>query len=298
MKRSLCLWSLGFLTLCSVSLHAESTEPFLRFADHLFAAGDYYRAITEYERFSFSAPDHPQAPRAGLMIAMSYFKGRKWEPAAERFVRLKENYAGQEVGRAALLMLAETYFAMGRYAEAEPHFTAYAEAFPAGEHADRARIKAGVCLLRLGQQEWARESFAGVATNVAAELRDVVREFEQVPRKSPGLAAGLSAAMPGAGQLYIRRPHDALVAFLVNGLLIWGAVEAFERDEQVAGAFIAVFEAGWYFGNIYNAANGAHKFNARASDAFLDRLQIRLGVLGDPRVSERPLPGIGVGASF
>ena len=74
-------------------------------------------------------------------------------------------------------------------------------------------------------------------------------ERDHLPKKTPGTAGILAAVIPGAGHLYTERQQDALVAFLLNGAFIWGAVELFRHDNYVAGGILTFFEFGWYGGN-------------------------------------------------
>src|SRR3990170_2027757 len=69
MKRTaLLLFILCAGLLWQVScVHAQESSPekIMSFADHLYEQGDYYRAITEYERVIFFYPKHPLAPVPG-----------------------------------------------------------------------------------------------------------------------------------------------------------------------------------------------------------------------------------------
>ena len=58
-RRSGIVWGVG-LAMAS-GCFAQGPEAVRGFGDHLFRQGDYYRAITEYERFVFLAPEHPGA---------------------------------------------------------------------------------------------------------------------------------------------------------------------------------------------------------------------------------------------
>jgi TM2 domain-containing membrane protein YozV len=97
--------------------------------------------------------------------------------------------------------------------------------------------------------------------------------------KSPKIAGTLSAIVPGAGQLYLNRKRDATAAFILNGLFIWGIIEAIENDESAVAAILGVFEVGWYGGNIYSAVNGAHKHNRKLKDSFRRRFSIGLNLM-------------------
>ena len=49
------------------------------FADHLLAKGDYYRAITEYERVLFFHPGSALAKTARFRIAEAYLRGERYD---------------------------------------------------------------------------------------------------------------------------------------------------------------------------------------------------------------------------
>ena len=264
----------------SASAEEMTAERMFSFADHLSAAGDYYRAITEYERVLFFYPNHPLARNARLQIANCYLQGGRLDQAGERFRELTEGFPDDEVGRKALFLLGETDYQKREYSRAAEIFTLYIEHYPGAEQADAARIKTGWCFLRQGKWREAAEEFQKLPPDSplhsrAEGLAESSQRYPDIPKKSPALAGGLSAVLPGAGQLYINRPADALISFLLNGTFIWATIEAFRNDNNVTGAILLFFEAGWYSGNIYNAVNGAHKFNRRSEQQFMDNLQAR-----------------------
>lgn len=278
--RSRPIIALCLLFLFSQPAIASETpaEDLLSFADHLFEQGDYYRAITEYERVIFFHPDHPLAKTARFQIAHSYFKGDRLDQAIERFRALSKELPHDEAGRKAYFMLGEAYYQKREYARAADVFDSYIESYPGDERIDTARIKIGWCFLRQGRWREASEEFRklppGSPLSARAEgLAEGAQDYPGIPAKSPALAGGLSAVLPGAGQLYINRPGDALVSFLLNGAFIWATVEAFQNDNDVTGGILLFFESGWYLGNIYNAVGGAHKYNRRTEKQFMDGLQ-------------------------
>jgi tetratricopeptide (TPR) repeat protein len=305
MNRTIWLGLALILAAGSASLQAadERLQETLGFADHLRGKGDYYRAITEYERALYLAPGGAAAPLVRLQIAGCYLQGKKWETAIPLLQSLKDQYRGQETGRTALQWLADAYYFMGSYNQASVLLDETEHSEPAGPQLDVARLKQAACLLRLNNTAWARETVDKIPTNspvraAAQELAQALPRYQGLPQKSPALAAGLSTVLPGAGQLYIDRPGDALISFLLNGLLIGAAVVAYHNDESVAGSFILVFESGWYFGNIYNAANGAHKYNQRQRESFFDQLQLKCGLFTTPGEAPRTVPAAGFGLRF
>ncbi len=260
-----------------------SPEQIMSFADHLFAQEDYYRAITEYERLIFFHPGHRLAAAAQFQIALSYYQGKRYDEAGRRFRELSRELTGTEYGRRSLLMLAETYTRWRDHSAAIVALTSYLEIYPESHEADEARLRLGLAYLRQGKWQRADQEFlkvpAGSALRADAEdLSEAAKVYPDLPRKSPAMAGALSAVLPGAGQLYVGRPRDATVSFLLNGLFIWATVEAFRNDNDVTGGILLFFESGWYFGNIYNASSSAHKYNQRAEDRFFDSTQERMGL--------------------
>jgi tetratricopeptide (TPR) repeat protein len=281
----------------SASAGETTAERMLSFADHLFASGDYYRAITEYERMLFFYPDHRLARTAKLQVANCYLRGVRLDQASERFRALTEGFPDDEVGRKALFLLGETEYQKRAYSRAAEIFILYSEHYPRGEQADAARIKTGWCFLRQGKWQQAMGEFQKLPPDsplhVQADgLAEASQRYPEIPKKSPVLAGGLSALLPGAGQLYINRPGDALISFLLNGTFIWAAAEAFRNDNDVTGGILLFFEAGWYTGNIYNAVSGAHKFNRRSEQQFMDNLKTKYSLSYFPDEKGRGMIGL------
>ncbi len=305
MSKATWLWlALSCVIWCPQAPAAdERVQETLGFADHLRSQGDYYRAITEYERALFLAPGNSLAPHIRLQIAACYIHGKKWDTAVPLLLDLKAQYADREEGRTATLWLADTYYFMGSYDRASALLDEFERHQPTEARLDAARLKQAACLLRLNNCTWAHETLDKIPTRsparkAADDFSQALPRYQQLPQKSPGLAAGLSTVLPGAGQLYIQRPGDALISLLVNGVLIGAAAIAYHNDEPVAGSFILLFESGWYFGNIYNAANGAHKFNQRQREMFFDQLQLKCGLFQAPGDTPRTVPAVGVGLRF
>jgi len=271
---------LFLMLFCGRAVVAEEmpAQKMISFADSLFEKGDYYRAITEYERVIFFHPGDPLALTARFQIAHAYLKGDRIDQAVERFRALNQEFPNDDIGRKAYFMLGEAYYQKREYSRAADIFTTYIETWPGDERIDACRIRIGWSYLRQGQWRQAADEFRKLPPDSplhaqAEGLAEGAGNYPGIPAKSPALAGGLSAVLPGAGQLYVNRPGDALVSFLLNGAFIWAAVEAFHNDNNVTGGILLFFESGWYLGNIYNAVSGAHKYNQRSEKQFLDGLQ-------------------------
>ena len=63
-NRTRIIW--GFCLALASICGAQEPDSIRAFGDHLFQQGDYYRAITEYERFVFLAPERADAGEVRL----------------------------------------------------------------------------------------------------------------------------------------------------------------------------------------------------------------------------------------
>ncbi|MBI2441917.1 MAG: outer membrane protein assembly factor BamD [Lentisphaerae bacterium] len=294
---TVCAWAIA---ACAYGQTAPNeAEKILGFADSLYKRQDYYRAITEYERFVFLFPRHSATPKTQLQIGIAYLKGQKPELAARRFQDLSERFQGQAVADQASLLLAETFYSMEQYARAIEVLNQYLRA-NTNANVDAARTLQGLCYLREGRPHDVPIALQPIKQNStmktsAEAIEHALSVYDQIPRKSPWVAGGLSALLPGAGQLYNHRPRDAALAFLLTGLFGWATYEAYERNEVVTGTGLAVLTFAWYSGNVYNACNGANKYNREQQRLFFDNLQVRCGY---PLFSGSESWGVGVGFRF
>lgn len=252
------------------------------FADQLFAERDYFRAITEYERFLFLFPDHDQAKNARYQIALSYFLGDRLDEAIRLFREFSDRYPGDELGKQAMLRIAEAYYQKKDYEQAIVRYEHFLRDHRDAPEADTARIQIGWCYLRQGNWRRAAAEFESLPASSplreqAQWLATEARTYPALPSKSPALAGGLSAVLPGAGQLYLGRTYDALLSFLMNGAFIWATVEALDNHSHTTAGVLLFFETGWYFGNIYSAVSSAHKYNRDRRQEHLERMSNQYG---------------------
>jgi len=281
MKRNcwMVILLLGII-ICSTNGNAleMTAEKVMSFADHLYEKGDYYRAITEYERLTFYFPESPLAKKAKYQIAMSYLKGEKLTQAIQQFSVLSKSYINEELGKNSQYMLAESYYQLKEYNLAIEVLDEFLRIYPKDPQADAARVKKGICYLRQGMWQSADKEFENIPAHsslgsIARGLAEESQKYPSIKKKSPYIAGTLSAILPGAGQLYIGRPRDAVVSLLLNGLFIWGAIAALDRGNNLTGGILISVESGWYLANIYSAVSGAHKYNCSADQRFMEQIE-------------------------
>lgn len=260
-----------------------SPDKVLSFADRLYDERDYYRAISEYERFLFLAPGDSRARTARYQIAMCYLQGERHDEAIRMFRKIAEEQPRDGTVRQAQLGIAEALYLKRRYDQSTEAYLEYLRIYPDAPDRDNVRLRIGWSRLRQGNWRDAGAEFdkvppdsplSGQAQWLAAESR----AYPDRPEKSPALAGGLSAVLPGAGQYYVGRERDALVSFLLNGIFGWATLEAVHNRSRTTAGVLLFFESGWYFGNVYNAVSSAYKYNRDRRQEHLDRMSNQYGL--------------------
>ncbi|MBW1709534.1 MAG: tetratricopeptide repeat protein [Deltaproteobacteria bacterium] len=279
------------LVMSPLALKAEQAGPYLDFANSLFEQKDYYRAVTEAKRFLFLKPDDPRRAEAHLLMGRSYFQIRQYARAKKAFTAVIEQKERPDLKAEAIWELGRCIEILGPGSEAANYYRRLIDDPPysdneAAEFQNRARYKLGWLLLEQGRFVQSRQIFSSINPehalgDSAARLSEAVLEGRELPLVSPTTAGILSAALPGAGQLYSHRPVDAALAFGLNAAFLWGTVEAYNGESWAVFTLLGLIETALYGGNIYNAVNGSHIHNKKLREDFVERLRrkhmLRLG---------------------
>lgn len=288
MNRCLSLFlTLSFISLFipASALSAQMTidgEDQYEFARQTMERGEYLRAVAEFERFIHFFPEDDKVPQARYLIGFCYFRAKEYESARKALEKVYKSYSSEPMGGKALFLMGESYYRQGLVKEAQQYFKKVIETYPHLDlkHAAQYRL----AWSRMKEDKWqeASETFMMVGKSSplypnSQELAELSLKGEALPYKEPA-TAGVLAILPGLGHLYCERPKDALVAFLLNGLTIWAAIEAFDEDLEVLGSILLLVEAGWYTGNIYSAVNSAHKYNRKVRNDFRGNLPDKLNL--------------------
>jgi TM2 domain-containing membrane protein YozV len=267
--------------LAPASARAQSREDFAR---QLLAEGDYYRAISVYKELAFFATDPAEQGRYRYAVGQAYRLAQRHDLAVATLTPLLARGELPPSLRArARLQLALGYLGAGVPALAEAELLQAAEA---GEQA-RAALVFGVLRLEARQDREAAEHFAAAAAEgdratrlLAQQLGERALRAQDLPSRSPALAAVLSALLPGAGQLYVGHAADAIQAAGFTGAFGFATYLAYDRDRDRGGTYLltgvaATITAVFYAANIYGAARTARYFNERQRELFLGDLRRR-----------------------
>lgn len=275
------------LSLQTQSLHATAplqagftADQLFLFAEQLMHEGEYFRAITEYQRFLELHPEDPRRAMVHFRIGLALYRGQQYQEALQTFQEVAQHYPQTEYGQKARLWQGESLLRLSSYGAAEQLYGEIARQFVASELGQYATFQKAWTLLYRRKWQQASQQFRQIDARSqlypeAQMLAEEVLAGKNIAHKSPWIAGLLSGVLPGSGQLYNERPGDALLAFFLNGLFAVGIVESFQQDQQAIAIVLGIFEAGWYVGNVYGAVNGAHKYNRYATETFLRNLENR-----------------------
>jgi len=264
------------------SVHAQKTlvikaDHQFQFAERYFSAGEYYRAVAEYERFIHFFPEEPRVPLAMYKVGLSYQKGEHFTQAVQAFHSLIEKHGASELATKSHFRMSESQVKLKEFENALATLDSLLRQGPDLDVKDEVYYKQGWILLEMDQWEKAQVSFDSISpknegTYRLKKLSKEINKRQCVKSKNP-TTAGWLAVIPGAGHLYCERYRDALIAFVLNGAMIYAAYEAFDHDNEALGGLITFFELGLYSGNIYSAVNSAHKYNRKQKRDFFQYLK-------------------------
>ena len=278
----------GLLLLCALAgapagVRAETDgscrSGLFPFALELMERGRWEQAIQEFERFLFFCPDHAAAPEAELAIGRCYEQLGRYAEAVGAYRRAAERHVGHPVERQALYRAGAAAYRAGKYEEARIALNRLLAPGEDDRWAWRARYRRAWASLRLHAFVVAREQFVALGAGespyreAAEALVAGIDRIRDLPYRSPLLAGVLSGVLPGSGQVYTGHYKDGLLAFLVNGGLIFATYEAVDKEVYAAGGLTGVVALTFYAGNVYGAVNSAYRSNHRRLDHHLGRLE-------------------------
>jgi TolA-binding protein/TM2 domain-containing membrane protein YozV len=247
------------------------------FAESLFKWGNYRHSIDEYQRFIHFFPEDDRVEHAMFKVGRAYFHSRRFKAAISAFNAVIDKYNNSHLSIQSYLMISESYLNQKAYGSAVITLHNLINITGDIQIKDEAHYRLGWVHIKMAEWNKARSYFAKISASNKEKyrLKALSAELDReklIPQKNPGLAGALSV-IPGAGQLYVGRYQDALIAFLINAGLILAAYESFDNELYALGGLITVLELGFYAGNIYGAVTSAHKYNRKATHQFIEHLK-------------------------
>ncbi len=277
--------ALQYLAIANVAAQniIINDEVQLKLGDAFMADEEYYRAITEYLKFTYMFPESPHKTYALLQVGMANYRGGEHAQAIQYFERVKHSSDKTYFSQAAFYE-GVCYNALKKPLQAA---TAFEKAFyfdQQSEYAHKALAGISITATTRNDNTTAKQALqllkthttTPAATQQAATALDILSDSKQRPHKSSALAGCMSAIIPGSGHIYAGRNKDGFMAFIINGLFIAGTCVAIDHENYPVAAITAGAGFPFYIGNIYGAANAAHKWNVSLQKDIGSQLAITL----------------------
>jgi TolA-binding protein len=256
---------------------AGPPPPLFAFAQSLFNAGEYYRAIGEFQRFLFFQPQHPLVSEAQLTVGLAFFCGERWLQAFEVFHLVTRAAPDGSIRPEATLWMAESRARGGAQGEAIRLYREVMRQYPGSALAQRAAYLIGWGYLRQRQWTEARAAFTQIDADSpyrasAERLAAVLDPPPELPHRSPTVARVLSTLLPGTGQIYTGQTLDGLIGLGLHAALLAGTTGAALSGLEIAAGIGAFFTWGFYQTQMSNAATIAQDFNVAMEERFIGQL--------------------------
>ena len=247
------------------------------YAENLFSKHDYSTAVMEYKRFIYFFPEDKRVERAMYQTGMSYYLGGDFKAAVDSFQKLVDEYVDTGYAIKSYFKISEADMKLMAFDPAIINLNNLITVTNNGDVRDEAYYRLGWIYLEMASWEKGGQYFSKISAKNKDKYRleKLAAELDKeklIPKKNPNLA-GVLSVIPGAGYLYCERYQDALIAFLLNGALIYAAYESFDAENPALGGLLAFVGVGFYAGNIYGAVTSAHKYNRKKTGLFLERLK-------------------------
>ena len=249
-----------------------------KFADYLYAQGDYLRAAGEYQRYLFSQPT-----AWGTDVLRRIAESYRLDGQPDRAVQFLQTQPDSNLAR---YELGATYFLIGQY-DASIHFLRESQDLFQGE-AYRWKSQILIGMNKLMQKRWesAIQHFdqfdlRGLSESAGHRVSMYKRYAEHgrdLPSKSPLLGGLLSTVLPGSGRVYVGRPNDALLTVFLLGVLGWGAYDGFSETgvSSRKGWTLGTIGGIFYLGNIYGSIVAAQRHNQQTEAVFLATILLEI----------------------
>lgn len=245
-----------------VSVLSAKTYQSFDFGLYLFEHKEYFRAVSEFQRFIFFNPKNSQKQDAKFYIGSSYFKAYRYYDAIESFEPLIKS---KKYKIPALFFMGDSAFYVQQYDRAYNYYQKIYKKADSVKIQQKALLKTTWPLLFQHKFSEVLNVYDKIDVNSSLDLpnmREAVNDLKNFRGLSPWLAGTMSTIIPGTGQFYDKRPGDGVVALLTVGLLTAGSYFLWNdyKYKEIAVA-VSVTDIFFYLGNIYSAFSSAHKYN-------------------------------------
>jgi hypothetical protein len=289
MKGVLFAGLMGFLACRAM---AASTE--FDYGVKLFEDGDYYRSVTELERFRYFNPKAKESEGALWLIADAYLHGEKWGLAQQAYEDYLEAYPSSPKTAEAGFFRAEAAYEARKLGLASEGYQGLLQQQDSGPLALTARLRLASLSLIDGKWSEASNQLSQAArldpspTGGYQRWITLSNQGQALRPYSAPLAVLSSAVIPGSGQMECGYWSDGLSSLaLVGGLAAWTAY-FYAVHQQFSGTVFCVVGGVFYLGNLQGAVLAARRANRDRPRALIKQILDEIGSHAAPNPGLEP----------
>jgi tetratricopeptide (TPR) repeat protein len=282
------------VVLSLLTIHLEAAREDFDYGVELFEDGDYYRSITELERFRHFHPKLKESEGALWLVADAYFKGEKWDLAKENYDAFVKAYPASPHAVEAIFFGAEADYEARKLALAKQAYVGLLQNPGQGDLAMTARLRLASLSLIDGKWSEATTQFEEAGKLDPGRLdsysrwESLSREGQQLRPYSATLATLSSAVIPGSGQMECGYWSDGISSLiLVGGLAAWSAY-FYATHQQLSGTVFASVGGVFYLGNLQGAFLAAKRANRDRPRALIKQILDEVGSQAAPSPDLQP----------
>ncbi len=267
-KPSLLLF---LLLISNIKIFGEtdyfSADSINRFAESLYAEGDYSGASLEFQRLIALYPIEPYFSGSVYKIGRCYQKSGLPQKASAFYITFLNKFPGSSLEENAKLNLAVCFAESSNYNSSLDIINKNYDTFP---FLNDWSFLAGLDYFRLGVKEQGDKLFSlpteilPVDRNlIFSEFQEFYKNHKRIQSKNPVLASIFSVIIPGSGKFYTDRPFDGLFSFVTVASFALFSAYYFSQENisSVRGWVTASLGFVFYTGDIYGSYIAADDYN-------------------------------------
>jgi tetratricopeptide (TPR) repeat protein len=269
-----------YLPMKTTKAQSEFYTPqnILKFADYLFQINEYQRAAAEYERFMFTANLQPDSIQ--FKIGLCYLGNTQYEKSLAVWQKLLASHQDTKYKPSVLLYTGYAKFRMAEHFDAIGlSHQALSQSDLTAEQQNQGRVLLAANHLTLHLFAEAQQSIAQLTnSDYKNGFIKLIGDAQKMQPKSPWLAGGLSAIIPGTGKFYANRPIDGLFTFFLLGFFSWQAYDGFSENhyQSTKGWIFTGLGSVFYLGNIYGSVIAVKIQNQEKNREFNDKISLEI----------------------
>ncbi|MCX8015520.1 MAG: hypothetical protein N2748_05820 [candidate division WOR-3 bacterium] len=240
-------------------------QPDLLLADSLYQRGDYFNAITEYQRYLFFSAHAQQNDTLIYLVQkklfLSYLNNNEFEKADTLLNALESK--NQSIDNKFRQQLAQGFLKEKQYIKAKIKLIDW----QARSLADNQQINYLLGFIALQEKDITTAEKYFKAAQDSFLIRKIYL-IKNLRYKNVTLSQIFSSIIPGSGEIYAGNIKLGFLSLLANSLSLYGTIYTYKKKQYLDSAILFSF----FFTRFYNGSrNNARDFSIKHNEILYQR---------------------------